>query len=135
MTWGIGWTFIKALKCLKNCTLMSYFCPKHIMFQLENVMGIMCYDTEWWCKTLKKTGAWLKNDLKNLVNFHASSQKSENLHFHGLALPKAFKFLDEKTQNTSNARSGQPENLHFDVLLLLKVYYVWAKMVQRSYLS
>ena len=28
----------------------------------------------------------LKNDLRNLVNFHASSQKSENLHFDGLLL-------------------------------------------------
>ena len=42
-----------------------------------------------------------KNDMKNLVNFNASSGKSENL--------------------------------HFDVLLLPKVYYVWAKKVQRSY--
>ena len=75
-------------------------------------------------QNFKELARGLKNDLKDLVNFHASSQKSENLHFHGLALPKAFKFLDEKAQNTSNARSGQPENLHFDVLLLLKVYYV-----------
>ena len=44
-----------------------------------------------------------KNDVRNLVNFNASSGKSENL--------------------------------HFDVLLLSKVYYVWAKKVQRSYVS
>ena len=42
-----------------------------------------------------------KNNMKNLVNFNASSGKSENL--------------------------------HFNVLLLPKVYYVWAKKVQRSY--
>ena len=44
-----------------------------------------------------------KNDLRNLVNFNASSGKSENV--------------------------------HFDVLLLSKVYYVWPKKVQRSYVS
>ena len=37
MAWGIGWTFIRALKSLKNCTLMGTFCPKHIMFQQENL--------------------------------------------------------------------------------------------------
>ena len=42
----------------------------------------------------------LKNDLKNLINFHASSRKSENLQFDGLVLTKAYKFLDEKVQNS-----------------------------------
>ena len=41
MAWGIGWTFIRALKSLKNCTLMGFFCQKHIMFQLESFTGIM----------------------------------------------------------------------------------------------
>ena len=44
-----------------------------------------------------------KNDIRNSVNFNASSGKSENL--------------------------------HFVVLLLLKVYYVCVKKVQRSYVS
>ena len=38
----------------------------------------------------------LKNDIRNLVNFHASSRKSENLHFDGLFLSKAYEVLDEK---------------------------------------
>ena len=50
MAWGIGWTFTGAPKSLKNCTLMSCFCPKHIMFQLENVSGIICHNTEGCCK-------------------------------------------------------------------------------------
>ena len=29
-----------------------------------------------------------KNDMRNLVNFNASSGKSENLHLNGLLLPK-----------------------------------------------
>ena len=44
-----------------------------------------------------------KNDMRNLVNFNASSGKSENL--------------------------------HFDVQFLLKLYYLWAKKVQKSYVS
>ena len=43
----------------------------------------------------KLTGG-LKNDIRNLINFHASSRKSENLHFDVLVLSKAYKVLDEK---------------------------------------
>ena len=45
----------------------------------------------------KVTGG-LKNDIRNLVNFHASSQKCENMHFDGFPLSKAYKVLDEKVQ-------------------------------------
>ena len=50
MARGIGWTFIRAPKSLKNCTLMGSFCPKHMMFQLEHFREIMCHDTEGCCK-------------------------------------------------------------------------------------
>ena len=42
----------------------------------------------------------LKNDMRNLVNFHASSQKSGNLHFDWILLSKAYKCLDEKIQKS-----------------------------------
>ena len=50
----------------------------------------------------KLTGSF-KNDMRNLVNFHASSSKSENLHFDGLALFKAFKVLDEKVHSLTHS--------------------------------
>ena len=37
----------------------------------------------------------LKNNIRNLVNLHARSKKSENLHFHGLLFPR-HNVLDEK---------------------------------------
>ena len=40
----------------------------------------------------------LTNDIKNLVNFNASSRKSENLYFDRLVLFKAYKVLDKKLQ-------------------------------------
>ena len=42
----------------------------------------------------------LKNDLRNLVNFHASSLRSGNLHFDGLLLSKLYKDLDEKVKKS-----------------------------------
>ena len=106
----------------------------------------------------------LKNDIRNLVNFHASSRKSENLHFDGLLLSKAYKVLDEKVQKSYlswhwwvmqslkknwplvpkndmtnlvnfHMSSGKSGNLHFDVLLLLIPCKVSAKKVQKSHLS
>ena len=105
----------------------------------------------------------LKNNLRNLLNFHASSWKSGNLHFDGLLLSKAYKDLDEKVQKSYvswhwrvmqslkkkltldskndmrnlvnfNLSSGKSENLHFDVLLLSIAYKVSAKKVQKNYL-
>ena len=38
----------------------------------------------------------LKNDVRNLANFRASGQKSENLHFDWILLANAYKDLDEK---------------------------------------
>ena len=38
----------------------------------------------------------LKNNITNVVNFHASSRKSENLHFDWILLFKAYKDLDGK---------------------------------------
>ena len=39
----------------------------------------------------------LKKDIRNLVNFHASNRKSENLQFDQILLPKAYKDLDKKS--------------------------------------
>ena len=42
----------------------------------------------------------LENDIKNLVNFRASSQKSKNFHFDGILASKGYKFLDQKVQRS-----------------------------------
>ena len=95
----------------------------------------------------------LKNDIRNLVNFHASSPKSGNLHFDWILLSKAYKDLDEKVQKGYvsyhwllvpkmtwgiwwiNMRCGKSESLHFDVLLFSIAHKVPAKKVQKNYLS
>ena len=38
----------------------------------------------------------LKNDIRNLVNFHVSSRKSKKLHFHGFVLSRYIKFAMKK---------------------------------------
>ena len=42
----------------------------------------------------------LKNNTRNLANFHASSRKPQNLYFDWILLSKAYKDLDEKIQKS-----------------------------------
>ena len=42
----------------------------------------------------------LKKDIRNLVNFHANSWKSENLHFTWIFLSKAYEDLVQKSYDT-----------------------------------
>ena len=102
----------------------------------------------------------LKNDIGNLVNFHTSSQKFENLHFGGLLLPKVcnvwaknlqrsyvpwhwivIQYLKKKwhvvwkiiLRNFVNfhASSRKSKNLHFDGLVSSKVYNVLDEKYRR----
>ena len=115
-------------------------------------------------KFKRKLTCGLKNDIRILVNFHGSSWKSDNLHFDGFLLSKAYKVLDEKVQKNYlswhlmsdanflkklalgckndisnlvnfNTSSGKSENLHFDVLLLSITCKVSAKKLQQCYLT
>ena len=51
-------------------------------------------------KFKRKLTCDLKNYIMNLVNFHASGGKSENLHFDWIHLSKAYEYLDEKVQKS-----------------------------------
>ena len=42
----------------------------------------------------------MKNNIRNLINFHVSTRKFENLHFDKILLSKAYKDLDEKIQKS-----------------------------------
>ena len=55
-------------------------------------------------KFKEKLTCGLKNNIRNLVNFHASIRKSENLHFEWILLSKAYKDLDEKIQKSYVSR-------------------------------
>ena len=51
-------------------------------------------------KLQKKRTGGLRNDSRNLVNFHASSQKSENLHSDRDLLSIVYKVSAEKVQKS-----------------------------------
>ena len=80
------------------------FYPKYIIFELK-ITEELCF-MPLTCHAISKeisTGG-LKNDIRNLVNFHATSRKSKVLHFDRLTLFKAYKVLDEKIQKSYVSR-------------------------------
>ena len=70
------------------------------MSQLENSEELCVMTLKGNANFKEKLTRGLKNDLKNLVNFPESSQKSENLHFDGLLWSKAYKDLNKKEQKS-----------------------------------
>ena len=51
-------------------------------------------------KLKRKLTCGLKNDIRNFVDFRASSRISKNLHFDWICLAKAYKYLYEKVQES-----------------------------------
>ena len=72
--------------CLKICTLMDCFCPKHTKFWWKSKEEL-CLMTLTLCS---------KNDSRSFVNFNARIGKSETLHFDVLLLSIAYKISAEK---------------------------------------
>ena len=68
-------------------------------------------------KFKRKLTCHLKNDIRNLVNFHASSRKSENLHFDWILLFKTYKDLDQKVLKSY-------VSWHWRVVQSLKKYWL-----------
>ena len=123
---------------------------------LKKYRRVIFHDTEESEKSLE--------NHRNLANFHQNTRKCQNWYFHGILsfkvetawatnlqtsykqwhwrMIKIWRRIDLSFQNwhkefwrilTWELKSLQ--NLNFNVLLLTKVYNVWAKKVQRSYIS
>ena len=118
---------------------------------MKKYRRVMYHDTEKWCKIWKKTlTLGSKNDLRDLVNFNATSDKKiqfEPKKYRGLMCHKTEelciiwggtdlyfeKWHEEFGEFWPNTRKSQ--NLHFNGLLLTKVCNGWAKKVQKSSVS
>ena len=96
--------FELTLECLKICTfekfaLLGSFWEKYIMSELKKFQkSYVSWDWRVMQYLKKNLLAVLKNGIRNLINFHEISRESEDFHFDGLALSKAYKVLDEKIQ-------------------------------------
>ena len=92
VTWGI-WSVLTRSTTgkFKNFTSMGYICPKCMKFELKTKCG--SYLSWHWTVMQNLNKPWpcgFKNGIMNWVNFHYSTQKSEELCIDGLFLSEAY---------------------------------------------
>ena len=153
------WILIWAPKSLKN---LHFDWSIPVIFDLKKYGGILFLDTREWFKIWRKTNLWFGKYMRNLANFYQSNWKSQNWDFDGILLSKVENVWAENLQGSyvswqSRLMQKSKKNwlvnskltwgiwqsltralenlkyLHFNCLPLTKVYNVWAKKVQGSY--
>ena len=75
----------------KNFSLMDYFCPKYMRFELKKIER--SYLLWHWTVMQSWNIPWpcgFKNGMRNWVNFQWTTQKSQKLYIDGLFLSKAY---------------------------------------------
>ena len=77
------------------------------MFQLENFKELCIITLKDDAKLKRNLNRGLKNDIKNLVDLHASGLKSGNFHFDGLLLSIAYEELDEEGHKSHVSRHSR----------------------------
>ena len=98
----------------EKCTLIGSFCQQQIIVSVRKFQRNFV-SWHWRVKQNLKEN-WLEkwqNHIKNLVNFHASSRKFENLHFDWILSFKGYKDLGETVQKSYVSR-------HWRVVQILK---------------
>ena len=152
MTWGVWWTSPDHSKILKFA-FWDIFLSKLFNVQLKITEELCVMTLKGDAIFKERLTVGLKNDIRNLVNFHRSSRKSEYLHFDGPLLPIANNVSAKKVQKSYiswywraiqtlmknwifvwkndmrnlvhfNASSGNSGNSHFDGLRLMKLFIV-----------
>ena len=69
--------FTRALQSLKIGTLMGFFCPTLLMYELKIYNGVMCHGNEEWCKNWRGIYLSVQNCHEEFENFDLSTQKSQ----------------------------------------------------------
>ena len=92
ITWGTWWIFIQAVESLKITTLIRSFCPKHIKCRWKNTEELCFLALKSDAKSKEKLTVGSKNDMRNLMNFHPTTQKSKYFTSMGYFCPKYMRF-------------------------------------------
>ena len=73
-----------------------------------------------------------KNDMRNLENFHASTRKSQNLHFDGVLMCKEYKVLNKMLQRSYlSSHWTVMQNLKKNLLVVSKMIWgIWRIFMQ-----
>ena len=72
--------------------MIRSFCPKHLKFRWKNTEEFCFLTLKSDAKLKEKLALGSKNDMRNLVNFYATTQKSRNITSMGYFCPKYMRF-------------------------------------------
>ena len=100
MTWGIWWTPLEHSKILKFALWETFLFKVYIVWVKKILRSYVSWHWSVMQYVKEKLTGGCKNDSRNLVNFHISSQKSGNLYFDGLLLSIAYKFWAKKVKKS-----------------------------------
>ena len=89
----ICWNFTWAGESLKFCTLLGSFYSNDIEFQLKKYRRVISHDIKNDAKFKEKLTFGFKYDMRNLVNFHPTTQKSQNFTLIGYFWPKYIGYI------------------------------------------
>ena len=128
MTWRTWWTLMWAVASLKICTLMCYLSIAYkVSAKKVHQSYLMALKSD--PNFEEKLTFCLKNDVRNLVNFNASSGKSENLHFHGLCLLKACNVWNKKMQGGCVVKNDLKNDIKGIWWILIQVVEINVKIL------
>ena len=141
--------------------VMGSFWAKYILFELKKYRGIVFRGTESDAKFGEELTCYFKNDIRNLTNFDQALESLKNFHLIWLLLSKVYIVWTKKVHRSYLSRhwrvmqnwrgtdlsfqnwheefdklwpnTQKSQKFHFNRLFLTKVYDVWAKNIQRSY--
>ena len=140
---------MQVVESLKICTLIGFFCPKHIKFMWKNTEELCFMALKSDAKFEETPTLSSKNYMKNLLNFHPTIQRSESFTSIGYFFPKYITFELKNTEELSlmtlNSHLKIEETLtlwfqklheklrelSLEHLKVWKIVHWWALFVQR----
>ena len=129
---------MQAVKSLKICTLIRSFCPKQILllkFRWKNIEELRFLALKNDAKLKGKLTLDSKNDMRNLVNFHPTTQKTKNFTSMGYFCPNYMRFEPRNTDELSfmTLKRCKMALIGWAVIRALKVWKIvqwWALFVK-----
>ena len=93
---------------------------KNITIEPKKYRGVMCHNTEEWCKIWKVTELYFKKWHEKFSEFWPNTWKSENLHFDAHLLSIPYKFTAKKNRRFISHDTEGWSEIWIDLTFCLK---------------
>ena len=116
--------FMRAVESLKICTSIRSFCPNHAKIYMKKYRRVLSHDKEeWYAKFEEKLTCGFKYSMRNLANFHQTTQKSKNFTLMGYFCPKYMRFELKNTKELSFMTLNNDAKLEYTLTLCFQNWH------------